>query len=354
MTPTHIPTETPTNTSPPSPNATIPPDFTSTQQAIDLQETQIAQETQTEILAQETRIAAEATSQAESTLQAIENAQKEQIDKFYNAAREQLGIEIVKDPELISNNSKVLSFYLSQKLFDKNINSIHFYKEFQDLYGYYLLGRIAGQQAYYYDQDEFASLDKYVDDKCTHWDLDGWSKYAENKFRIDGGIATQGINVHDQQVNMKINHLELQIVSKREFEQLLKLAQEQELSLLFRGNGYYYEDVSKAMVLFQGTKMIAIGYFYDPAYPISAEHIGNWSSNEEKLIYFQTSLNQIFSGILVSIAGDKFTNEYGIATDCDRSWEDAHAVFPMKPGDRESSTICNYMNCDKIAEQTFK
>ena len=347
------PTETPNNTFTPSPTATITPNFTSTQQAVDLQETQIAKETQTEILAQETQVAIEATARAEATKQAQEALEKEQIDKFYNAAKEQLGIEIVKDPELISNNSKVLSFYLSQKLFDKNINSIHFYKEFQDLYGYYLLGRIAGQHAYYYDQAEFANLDKYVGDKCTMWDLEGWSLYAKIKLLTPYEIPIQGVDIRGQQVNTQVNHVEVSFVSKREFEQLLELAKEQELPFLYRGEF----NRKKAMIMFQGAKMVVIGYDYDPGWPMSVEYIGNWFSNEDKFIYFQQSINPVFSATLMSLAGDRLAyrrDDPNFTSECDLQWHMASTIMPMKPGNRENSSICSRMNCDKIADQTFR
>ena len=134
ITPTHIPTEIPTNISAMSPTATISPNFTATQKAVELQETQIVQETQNEILAQETQVAQQATDQAEATKQALEQIENQKYETFINAVSE----NFIEDQAFISqspdgdihlskqimiNKSLITGFKLPEEVATTAINS---------------------------------------------------------------------------------------------------------------------------------------------------------------------------------------------------------------------------------------
>jgi len=123
-------TETPPNTSTSSPTATTTPNFTATQQAVELQETKIAQETQAEIFAQETQIAhkatataqevsVQATAQANATKQAQEAVENQKVNAFLN----QVESEFFTDENLTISTTAGELHFADKLIENKNLDN---------------------------------------------------------------------------------------------------------------------------------------------------------------------------------------------------------------------------------------
>jgi len=147
------PIETPTKSSIPSPTATITPNFTATQKAVELKETQIAQVTQNEICAQKTQFAKQATTtaqevsnqataQAEATKQSQEAEFQANLSAFYNEVEEN-GVVFLKEAPFISRSEHTEIVFSKGILRGKNIFSAELPADFLETIGLINLGHAA-------------------------------------------------------------------------------------------------------------------------------------------------------------------------------------------------------------------
>jgi hypothetical protein len=247
-----FPLPTPTLSAKPSPSTT----YTSTPLPTDT-----PTPTQTPTITLTPKPTATSTPTASPTLNPA-NMTREQIDAWLNDA----GVVINWGPEFVENHTKGVDYNFSSKLQQVIGGKVVIYDPYFQMLNGYWYARLAALDHYFFDISfpNQAELDRLIRSDSAGFDFSGYQQYGQSLIEADIRMPIRGVTITGIEFEAEIGHTVFVMLTKTEFQALLKTAQNQALPVaydrLHRKDGEAPNVVDSMVLVIDAQEVYIFGY----------------------------------------------------------------------------------------------